>query len=370
MRAAIISLGSVSSKLIAKEMETYFDEVEILDIRHIEISVGTGATGILFQGTPIKEFDCVFIRGSFKYATIQRAIASLLKGKCYMPFSPDVFSIVHDKLLTHLDLERANIPMPKTYLSSSAKAAKELLKILPYPIIMKIPNGTQGKGVMFADSFAAATSILDTLDTLKQPFLIQEFIETNGEDIRVIVVGDKVVACMKRKSSSEDKRSNLHADGKGEQVIPSPEIKKVAIQTAKALGAEICGVDILEGIRKPLVIEANLSPGLQGITSVTGINVASSIAQYLYDQTSCFVEELKKKDHVTKLLSEEGIRQAEPKQKDSLQSVESKQNIITSLDFRGERVLLPKIVSKSSHFVEDVDYMIEFQEGRVEIKKL
>lgn len=369
MRVAVISLGSKSSQLIADELKEHFAVVDLLDIRHIEISVGTGAAGVLYQGEPMAEYDCVFIRGSFKYATIQRALASLLKGKCYMPYNPDVFTIVHDKLLTHLELERANIPMPKTYLSSSPKAAKELLKNLPYPIIMKIPNGTQGKGVMFADSFAAATSMLDTLDTLKQPFLIQEFIETGGADIRAIVVGDKIIACMKRKSSSEDKRSNLHADGKGEQVIPSPEIRKIAVQTAKSLGAEICGVDILEGMKKPLVIEANLSPGLQGITAVSGVNVASHIARHIAIQTEKFIEEEKKNFAVAGILSEEGIRQAQSEPHKITEGA-SKQNIISSLEFRGERILLPKIVTKVVKFDDEQDYMLEFEDGRLEIKKL
>lgn len=369
MKAALISLGSKSSQWIAEELKEHFSLVELLDIRHIEISVGTGATGILYQGEPMKEYDCVFIRGSFKYATIQRAIASLLNGKCYMPYKPEVFSIVHDKLLTHLELEQANIPMPKTYLSSSPKAAKDLLKKLPYPIIMKIPNGTQGKGVMFADSFAAATSMLDTLDTLKQPFLIQEFVETGGEDLRVIVVGEKIVACMKRKSSSEDKRSNLHADGKGEQVIPSNELRKIAIQTAKSLGAEICGVDILEGVKKPLVIEANLSPGLQGITEISGINVAAHIARHIAIKTESFLEEKQKNDKVSVILSEEGIRQAQLKTDDNGR-LKTKQNIITSLEFRGERILLPKILTNTVKFNDEEDYMVEFENGRLEIKKL
>ncbi|MGM5483379.1 MAG: ATP-grasp domain-containing protein [Nanobdellota archaeon] len=370
MRIALISLGSKSSEMIADELEKYFSKVDIIDIREIEISVGNKSSGILYQGKPMEEYDCVFIRGSYKYAAIQRSIASKLYGKCYMPYPPSVFSIVHDKILTHLELENYGVPMPTTYLTSTIKAAKELLKHINYPIIMKIPQGTQGKGVMFADSFAGANSILDTLETLKQPFLIQEFVETNGTDVRAVVVGDEVVACMKRKSTGEDKRSNLHAGGSSEIITPSSEIKKISVKVAKALGAYVCGVDILEGVKSPLVIEANLSPGMQGITEATGVNVPEIIAKSLAEKTSKFLEEKKKGTDVKNVLTEEGIRSASPEIQGKVISKEDFNNIITTLDFRGERILLPKLVSASSKFKEGEEYVIEYKEGQINIKNI
>jgi len=357
MKAAVISLNSKSSEMIIERMSKYFEVVDAIDIRHIEVSVGTGARGILRKGTPLGNYDCLFVRGSYKYAAIQSAIASQYEGKCYMPTAKDAFFTVHDKLLTHLALEKYDVPMPQTYLSSTPSAAKELLQQINYPIIMKIPNGTHGKGVMFADSFAAATSILDTLTTLKQPFLIQEYVETNGEDLRLIVVGDKVVASMKRKSSGEDKRSNLHAGGTAQAIIPSVAMKKAAITTAKALGAEICGVDILEGVKKPLVIEANLFPGMQGITKATGIDVSDLIAAYLAKRTDEFISSKEFTAPTTKeILKQEGV--------DSIDAG----NIISTLDFRGERVLLPKIVSDK--IKEDKDYLIEYSTDAIIIKRM
>ncbi|MFT4326359.1 MAG: ATP-grasp domain-containing protein [Candidatus Woesearchaeota archaeon] len=355
MKAAIISLGSESTKMIERAMNSYFDVVDLLDIRGIEVSVGAGAHGILYKGEPIEHYDCVFIRGSFKYATIQRAIASFLKGKCYMPYDPTAFTIVHDKLLTHLELEQHGIPMPKTYLTPTPKAAKSVLEQVNYPIIIKIPNGTQGKGVMFADSFASANSVLDTLTTLKQPFLIQEYIETDGSDIRAFVVGKKVIACMQRKSHGSDKRSNLHAGGEAVSIVPDERIKKIAIKTAEVLHADVCGVDILESPKGPLVIEANLSPGLQGITEVTKIDVGHIIAEHIAQKTTRFLEEQKEGNSLHKLLQDEGI---EEKQEASF---------ITQLDFRGERVLLPKIVSKE--FKEEEEYVVTFDSTGATIKK-
>lgn len=386
MKAAIISLGSKSSIMTANEMKNYFSVVDLIDIREVEISVGSGAKGILYKGEPLAEYDCIYIKGSFKYAAIQRSIATRLKDKCYIPYSHHTFSIVHDKLLTHLELEGKNIPMPKTYISATTKAANNILKQISYPIILKIPQGTQGKGVMFADSYAAANSILDTLTALKQPVIIQEFIETGGSDIRALVVGNQVVACMKRKSAGEDKRSNLHAGGSAESVEADSKIKKVAVETAKALGAEICGVDILLDHKGPSVIEANLSPGLQGITEATGINVAEKIAQFLAIKTEEFLDAKRKENNVDDLLKEEGITQALASGEDSKTKSKSSnepiiqspvkekdpevQNFITSLDFRGDRVLLPELVSKVSQFNDEEEYYVEYKKGEILIKKL
>jgi ribosomal protein S6--L-glutamate ligase len=194
MKAAIISLGSTSSKWIAEAMSKYFDEVEDIDIREIEVNLGSKEHKVLYKGEPLGDYDCVYGKSSFRYAGILNAITSLLYKKSYMPIKQEAFSIVHDKLLTHLDLQKHNIPMPVTYLSSTISAARNILKKVNYPIIMKFPQGTQGKGVMVADSYAASSSILDALHSLKQPFIIQEYIETEGTDIRTIVVGERVVA--------------------------------------------------------------------------------------------------------------------------------------------------------------------------------
>jgi ribosomal protein S6--L-glutamate ligase len=364
MKAAIISLGSESSEKLAEEMMHFFSVVDDLDIRDIEVTVGSGASGVLHKGKPFGQYDCVFIRGSFKYAAIQASIATKLYGTCYMPYSPHAFTIVHDKLLTHLELEKYNIPMPKTYLSSSPDAARSLLKQLTFPIIMKIPKGTQGKGVMFSDSYASATSMLDTLSTLKQPFLIQEYVETGGTDIRAIVVGDSVVACMKRKGSADDKRSNLHSGGTAESYVPTVGIKRIAVQTAKALQAEICGVDILEGLKSPLVIEANLSPGVIGISTATEINVAKKIASYLAEKTAEFLDKKEGNSELGVILESEGIPVPKKTEKQGIH------NIITTLDFRGERVFIPKMASDAADLKENEDYVVEFGKGFISIRKL
>ena len=357
MKAAVISLGSKSSLWVVEAMKKYFDEVETLDLKNIEINLGEkGFASVLYNGEPIGKYDCVYAKGSFRYATVLRALTILLDNKCYMPLEASAFTIVHDKILTHQELQRFDIPMPKTYLSTTIDSAKKILKKITYPIIMKFPQGTQGKGVMFAESYAAASSVFDAMHSLKQPILIQEYIDTSGVDIRALIVGGKVVACMKRKSASDDKRANLHAGGKAEAFELDEQAKKISINTAKALKSEICGVDLLEGIKGYLVIEANLSPGLQGITEATNIDIADKIAKFLYEKTKEYISSktIKTKD----ILEEIGINKPE------------NQELITYVDFRANRMLLPELITKISEFSDDDELLMTVKKGKLSVEKL
>src|SRR3989338_8193520 len=266
MKAAVISQGSTSSMMVIEAMKRYFDIVDQVQLKDIEVHLGIEAV-ILHEGKELGQYDCVYVKGSFRYANLLRSIATLLEKKVpYMPLPAHCFTTVHNKLITHLVLQQHNIPMPKTYISSSTDAAKDILKRTHYPIVMKLPEGTQGKGVMFADSYSSASSLLDALGVLKQPFIIQEYVDTGGSDVRALVVGDKVIAAMRRRAKSDEQRANIHAGGVGEPVTLTREVSALAVKTARALGADVCGVDILEGSLGPVVVEANISPGLQGLS--------------------------------------------------------------------------------------------------------
>ncbi|MFH1506574.1 MAG: RimK family alpha-L-glutamate ligase [archaeon] len=356
MKAAIISLGSVSSKWTAEAMRKYFEQVDELDIKKIDINFSGRKSEVLYRGKLIGEYDCIYAKGSFRYAPLLRSLTTLLQDKCYMPIKPRAFSVVHDKLLSQLDLQMHKIPMPKTYLSSTIMAAKEILNKMNYPIIMKFPQGTQGKGVMFADSYASASSMLDALSALKQPFIIQEYIETGGTDIRAIVIGDKIVAAMKRKADIKEKRANIHAGGIAETCELDSLTKKISIDAARALESEICGVDILETVKGPVVLEVNISPGLQGVTGITKIDVADKIAKFLYKQ-SLERKESDKIGKTSKIMQDLGIENGQ------------KKGLITNLDFRGTRILLPEIVTKLSKFQADESFEISANEDEIKVKK-
>ncbi|MFH0978904.1 MAG: RimK family alpha-L-glutamate ligase [Candidatus Woesearchaeota archaeon] len=354
MKAAVISLGSVSSQWLAKALEKYFEKVDQIDIRRIEINLSPKKSDIIYKGNQLEHYDCIYAKGSFKYAAVLRALTRAFCKESYLPIKASAFTTGHDKLLTHLKMQQFRIPQPLTYLASTTKSAKNILKRIDYPIVMKLPSGTQGKGVMFADSYASASSMLDTLDTLKQPFIIQEYIETGGVDIRAIVVGEKVVASMKRMAVIGEKRANIHVGAKGEAYALDENTTKIAVDTAQAIGAEICAVDILESPKGPVVIEINLSPGLQGITEATKIDVADKIASFLAKKAAEMHEA--RKDIGSKKIMQEVVT--------------DKKEIITNISMRGNRILLPELITKITKFTDEEELVMRAEKGKLSVEKL
>lgn len=365
MKAAIISLGSTSSLMVGEAMRKYFDKVDMLQLRKIEVRLGK-ESGVFYNGEMIPDYDCIYVKGSFRYSKLLHSIATLLEGKVpYMPISTTSFTIAHNKLLTHLVLQQHNIVMPRTYVSPTSEEAKELLQRVHYPIVMKFPEGTQGKGVMFADSMSSASSLLDALGALNQPFIIQEYVETGGTDIRALVVGGKVIAAMKRKAQTEEKRANIHAGGLGEHVLLDYDTINLALETAKALKAEICGVDILQGPLGPMVIEANVSPGLQGLSQVSTIDVADEIAKHLYRRTEEIAGSRKKQ------AADKVMKEIAPSVMDSEMPLDNgaSQEILTNLQFRGDKIILPEIVNRIAKLNSQKEYAVRAAKGKIEIEE-
>ncbi len=353
MKVALISMGSVSSQWISEKLRNYFDTVDEYKIRDFEVQLNGKEVSVLYQGREFGKYDCIYAKGSFRYSNILKSITITLSKDAYMPTQATAFEIGHNKILTHLVLQQNKIPMPKTYIAASVHAAKKILKVIKYPVIMKLPSGTHGVGVMISDSYESASSMIDTLTALKQPFLIQEYIETGGVDIRAFVVGDKVVASMKRQAITGEKRANIHAGGSAKPVELSEAVKKIAIKAAKAVGCDICGVDILETPSGPKIVEVNLSPGLQGITGVTKIDVADKIAKFLFEKT----REVKSKKTSSE---QENIMK---------ELMGEEQELVTQIEYRGERILLPKISSKLSKLEENDDVVIKSNKGSIYIKR-
>ena len=160
---------------------------------------------------------------------------------------------------------------------------KSLIKLVGGPpLIIKLLEGTQGKGVVLAETAQAAESVIDAFRKLDANFLVQEYVsEAGGSDIRCLVVGGKVIAAMKRTAREGEFRSNLHRGGVGSTVELSPEEHETAVQAAETVGLNVAGVDIVRSKRGPLVLEVNSSPGLQGVESITGIDVAGLIIEFI-----------------------------------------------------------------------------------------
>ncbi|MDI3474191.1 MAG: ribosomal protein S6--L-glutamate ligase, partial [Candidatus Woesearchaeota archaeon] len=200
----------------------------------------------------------------------------------------------------------------------------------------------------------------DTLSALRQPFLVQEYVESGNSDLRIIVAGNKIVAAMMRRAKIGEKRANIHAGGEGEPVLIDDKTKEVAIKAAKSMGASVCAIDILYGAKGPVAIEGNLSPGLQGITKATKIDVADEIARFLFEETKIFMAS-KNGDATSQLFKELGITSVKAKEKTSF---------VSSLNFKGNNLLIPKEIFNECNFAEDDEFEIFTDNGYLEIKKL
>lgn len=193
-----------------------------------------------------------------------------------------------DKLRCLQILSRSGIGLPVTGFAHSTKMSAKLIEMVGgAPCVIKLIEGTQGKGVILADTSKGAESVIDGLAQMDAHFLVQQFIpESNGCDIRALVVGDKVVASMKRVAKEGEFRANLHRGGTAEPVKLTPAEQDMAINAAKALGLSFAGVDLLRSKAGPLIIEVNSSPGLQGIERTTELDIATMVIEHMEQNVS------------------------------------------------------------------------------------
>lgn len=249
---------------------------------------GKNAT-VLHQETGFPDFDILIPRPRVLFDTEVRI--SILKqfelmGKCVLNSSLSI-SWAKNKIRTQQILNAHGIPTPKTFVIESL----ENFPNIPFPVILKDPYGTYGMWVMLIESFASLRSVLDGIwaTSEQKTMIVQEFVrESAGEDIRVFVLGEKVVAAMKRKAQKGEFRSNMELGATGEAVQISKEYADLAINAVKALGLDCGGVDIIESRNGPLVLEVNANSGFKALEKVSGVNVAKEIIKYAISfQQSC-----------------------------------------------------------------------------------
>lgn len=351
----IISLGSVSTQMVVDEARNFFDEVDMIDIRKIEIKVDSKTT-VLYDGEPLKNYDCFYMKGSFKYSNMLYGLTEVFKNKAFIPIDANAHIIAHNKFMTHLFFSsEKNLKMPGTYFAAKVTGSKAFLKTLNYPIILKFPSGTHGKGVIFAESSQSAISMVDALDVFKQPVLIQDYINIQS-DIRIIVAGNKIIGSMRRIASNGEIRANAHQGGDAEPYIPTQEIKIMAIDAAKKIKAGICAIDIIESDYGPLILEVNSSPGLQKITQVTKKNIAKEIAQYLFEETK------KRTDNKEKIISRSVMNSI------GVEEI-GEREFEAELKVNSNRIILPDFVYKMSKFKEGEDISIKVTDNKIEITR-
>jgi len=191
-----------------------------------------------------------------------------------------------DKLRSLQILSRFDIGIPPTeFVRDKDDVLPAIERVGGAPVIIKLLEGTQGVGVILAESVKMAQAIIETLQSTKQNVLVQKFVnESRGRDIRAFVIGDRVVAAMRRVAQGDEFRSNVHRGGRTELVQIDAELERLALQATQIMGLRVAGVDLIESAHGPLVLEVNSSPGLEGIEAATGVDVASEIVRCLEEQ--------------------------------------------------------------------------------------
>ena len=204
----------------------------------------------------------------------------------YTPNTAAGIANSRDKLRSIQILSRHSIGIPRTMFVRDRKDVPSAIKAVGgAPVVIKLLEGTQGIGVILAPDNKVAEAVVETLQSTKQNVLIQQFIaESRGKDVRALVVGDRVVAAMRRVAQGDEFRSNVHRGGRTELVDLDEEYERVAVQAAQIMGLRVAGVDMLESDHGPLVMEVNSSPGLEGIEGATGLDIAGAIVDYIASQ--------------------------------------------------------------------------------------
>ena len=272
-----------STKRLVEEVEAMGWECRVLDYLKCTLDIVKGKRVINYNGKTLDKPDAIIPRIGASRTFFGNAVIRQFESMgVFSTTSSLSLSRSRDKLRSIQILSR-NVDIPKTVFASNKSKAEDVINLAGgTPLIMKVLEGTQGKGVVLVDSKMSAKSVLDAFNGLEVNILVQEFIkEADGEDIRVFVVDGKVVGAMKRKAKDKEFRSNLHQGGTSVPHKVKRNEKSVAIQSALAMGLGICGVDIINSARGPLVLEVNSSPGLEGIEKTTGFNIAGEIMSYI-----------------------------------------------------------------------------------------
>ena len=286
MNIAILSRSEhlYSTRSLLKAGRTRGHEMEVLNPLACNLTIENGKAILRYYNDIVDDLDAVIPRiGSSNTAVGTSVVRQFEALNVFSTVSAQSILNSRDKWTCFQLLIKEKIATPKTVIGNFYGDAEALLNQFPNgPIIIKLLEGTHGNGVILAEGKKHAITTIETLESLNARFVLQEFIaESKGADIRVIVVDGVVVASMKRQAAKGDFRSNLHRGGSSLDYKLSLAEETIAIRTAKALGLGVCGVDILQSDRGPLVLEVNSTPGLEGIEKTTKRNVAKSIIGFV-----------------------------------------------------------------------------------------
>lgn len=263
--------------------------VKVLNTLRFAIDVAEGNPSLQFRSKPLSSYDAILPRIGASITYYGTAVVRQFEQMdVYTPNTANGITNSRDKLRALQILSRHEIGLPQTtFVRKASDVLPAIERIGGAPVIIKILEGTQGVGVILAETTKVAEAIIETLQTARQNVLIQAFVkESKGRDIRAFVVGDTVVAAMRRVAVGDEFRSNVHRGGRAELVKLDSTYQETAVRAAQIMGLRVAGVDMLEGNEGPRIMEVNSSPGLEGIEGATGLDVAGAIVDYIANQVN------------------------------------------------------------------------------------
>lgn len=286
LNLVVLSRGSrlYSTRRLVEAAVARGHHVRVVDHTECYVEVRNTGPTVSVQKEALTGIDAVIPRIGASVTEYGAAIVRQFETQGVFTPTPSIaLTRARDKLRSLQTLARERIAIPHTLFARHASDLDELLERLGGPpVVIKLLEGTQGVGVVLAETKKAAKSVLQAFEGLKADVIVQEFIrEAKGADLRVIVVGGRVVAAMQRTGAPGEFRANVHQGGKAERVTLTQRERRTAVRAAKALGLHVAGVDLLRSERGPLVIEVNASPGLEGIELASQVDVAGAIIQYV-----------------------------------------------------------------------------------------
>ncbi|KHT61459.1 ribosomal protein S6 modification protein [Photobacterium gaetbulicola] len=286
MKIGILSRNKdlYSTRRLIESCQERGHEYKIIDVLRCYMNINSTSPSIHLKGDELAGFDAIIPRIGASVTFYGCAVLRQFEMMGVFPVNESVaITRSRDKLRSLQLLSRKNIGMPITGFASKPGDIKDLIHMVGgAPVVIKLLEGTQGIGVVLAETQKAAESVLEAFMGLRANIMVQEYIkEAGGADIRCFVIGDKVIAAMKRQAQPGEFRSNLHRGGEASLVRITPTERKTAVDAAKVMGLNVAGVDLLRSERGPLVMEVNSSPGLEGIELATGKDVAGMIIEYI-----------------------------------------------------------------------------------------
>jgi ribosomal protein S6--L-glutamate ligase len=287
MKIAILATNAeVYSHLRLKEEgERAGHEMSIINPLRCYMNVAASTPTVHYRGGELLgQFDAVIPRIGVSITFYGTAVLRHMETMGMYTLNASIGILrSRDKFRALQLLARKGLPMPSTGFAQSPDDTEDLIQMVGgAPVVIKLLEGTQGKGVILAESHQSAVSTINAFKEMSANILVQEFIqESRGTDIRCFVIGDKVVAAMKRQAKDGEFRANVHQGGKAMKVKLTPEERAIAVAAAKIIGLRVAGVDIIRSDRGPLILEINSSPGLEGVEKASQVNVAAKIIQYI-----------------------------------------------------------------------------------------